>query len=497
MSDNLNLYIVDLQTNRAERLSTVFSFIGEPHAVLAPEAALDKLQLHFASVVVVGATGTLDAATLIRQFPACAFIVIGDSLAFLLEHANVVGVLTEPFAYASLTQLLRDAQQYHRLLPTLKPQDSQVKFDGMVGQTPAMQKIRFLIQQVAKTEANVLVLGPSGTGKEVVARNIHLLSHRASGPFVPINCGAIPAELLESELFGHEKGAFTGAISTRKGRFELAQGGTLFLDEIGDMPQPMQVKLLRVLQERLFERVGGAHVLKADVRIIAATHRDLEQMITDGGFREDLYYRLNVFPIETPALQERVDDLPLLINELLGRQVQAHQAMVKFTERAMESLKLHPWPGNVRELANLLERMVIMYPDQVVDIAELPKKYQHLDVESYQPIYPEALQERDLLNSLFQDTDDASIQDDPLNALTMAEHETRYLSGTFAGEATQDLPADGIDLKEFLADLEIRFISQALERHDFIVARAAEILGLRRTTLVEKMRKYNLGKDES
>lgn len=488
MSENPNLYIFDLQSNRAERLSTVFSFIGERHQLLTTEQVKDKLQLHPESVVVLGATEALEPAALIRQFPACAFIVIGESLAFLLEHANVIGVLTEPFAYASLTQLLRDAQQYHRLLPTHKAQDSQVKFDGMVGQTPVMQKIRFLIQQVAKTEANVLVLGPSGTGKEVVARNIHLLSNRANGPFVPINCGAIPAELLESELFGHEKGAFTGAISTRKGRFELAQGGTLFLDEIGDMPQPMQVKLLRVLQERIFERVGGSQILKADVRIIAATHRDLESMITEGGFREDLYYRLNVFPIETPALNERADDLPLLINELLNRQYQSHQARVKFTERALESLKLHNWPGNVRELSNLLERMVIMYPDQTVDIAELPKKYQHLEVDSYQPVYPEALQERDLLNSLFQ-TDEADEQAELQAAFAASSAEDMsYLA--------QDLPHEGLDLKEFLAELEIRFISQALERHDYIVARAAEILGLRRTTLVEKMRKYNLGKDE-
>jgi sigma-54 specific flagellar transcriptional regulator A len=421
-------------------------------------------------------------------------LVVGESLSFLLEHANVIGVLSEPFAYASLTQLLRDAQQYHRLLPSHKQADSQAKFDGMVGQTPAMQKVRFLIQQVAKTEANVLVLGPSGTGKEVVARNIHLLSNRASGPFVPINCGAIPAELLESELFGHEKGAFTGAISTRKGRFELAQGGTLFLDEIGDMPQPMQVKLLRVLQERIFERVGGAQTIKADVRIIAATHRDLETMISDGSFREDLYYRLNVFPIETPALSERADDLPLLINELLQRQYQAHQAKVKFTERAVESLKLHPWPGNVRELANLLERMVIMYPDQVVDVAELPKKYQHLEVDSYQPVYPEELQERDLLNALFQTPDEElEVATEPDTAFD--EIQLAFAAGSQSFEL-QELPETGLDLKEFLAELEVRFISQALERHDFIVARAAEVLGLRRTTLVEKMRKYNLGKDE-
>jgi len=255
----------------------------------------------------------------------------------------------------------------------------------------------------------------------------------------------------------------------------------------------MQVKLLRVLQERIFERVGGSQVLKADVRIIAATHRDLETMIAEGCFREDLYYRLNVFPIDTPALHERADDLPLLINELLNRQYQAHQAKVKFTERAMESLKLHPWPGNVRELGNLLERMVIMYPDQVVDVAELPKKYQHLDVESYQPVYPEALQERDLLNALFQ-TDD---NDDNANEGGFAATSNTALETSFAVQSTlHDLPLDGLDLKEFLAELEIRFISQALERHDFIVARAAEILGLRRTTLVEKMRKYNLGKEE-
>lgn len=299
---------------------------------------------------------------------------------------------------------------------------------------------------------------------------------------------------LESELFGHEKGAFTGAISTRKGRFELAQGGTLFLDEIGDMPQPMQVKLLRVLQERIFERVGGAQTIKADVRIIAATHRDLETMISDGSFREDLYYRLNVFPIETPALSERAEDLPLLINELLQRQYQAHQAKVKFTERAVESLKLHPWPGNVRELANLLERMVIMYPDQVVDVAELPKKYQHLEVDSYQPVYPEELQERDLLNSLFQAPDEEVEAESEL--VTSIEEIQLAFTSTTQSFGLHDLPDAGLDLKEFLAELEVRFISQALERHDFIVARAAEVLGLRRTTLVEKMRKYNLGKDE-
>ena len=473
------IYIVDEQQERSNRLSTVLSFINESHLKVSAAELEACLQQAGPAVVLLGHVAQQRQAELIQRYPATAFLLLGEVLQELLQFSNAVGLLSEPFAYASLTQLLRDSQQYHRLLPVQR-QDNNVRFDGMVGNSDAMQQVRFLIQQVAKTDANVLVLGPSGTGKEVVARNIHLLSHRAQGPFVPINCGAIPAELLESELFGHEKGAFTGAISTRKGRFELAQGGTLFLDEIGDMPLNMQVKLLRVLQERTYERVGGTTAIKADVRIVAATHRDLEQMISNEGFREDLYYRLNVFPIETPALAERPEDLPLLVQELMRRLSASHEAQVKFTEHAMQSLQLHSWPGNVRELANLLERMVIMYPDQVVDLAELPPKYRHLDIESYVPQYPESLQERDLLNELFQSADDDEI--------SQTENEL--------SSEVQDLPEHGLDLKEYLAELEIRFISQALERHEFVVARAAEVLGLRRTTLVEKMRKYNLGKEE-
>ena len=209
----------------------------------------------------------------------------------------------------------------------------------------------------------------------MVARNIHYRSSRAEGPFVAVNCGAIPSDLLESELFGHEKGAFTGAVSSRKGRFEMAQGGTLFLDEIGDMPLMMQVKLLRVLQERIFERVGGTQPIQADVRIIAATHRDLETQIADQRFREDLYYRLNVFPIEMPPLRERQEDLPLLIDDLLRRMAEERGPRLDFTEAALDFLKTYRWPGNVRELANLLERLSILYPDCRVDLTHLPKNY--------------------------------------------------------------------------------------------------------------------------
>lgn len=477
------LYILDQQDQRAQRLCIVLSFVSESHQLVSQAELMQILAQDAKTVVLLGALVDQQHEVIIRQHPATAFLLLGETLKPLLQHANVVGLLTEPFAYTSLTQHLRDCQEYQRLLPGQRLHELQHRFVGMVGASAQMQQVRFLIQQVARTDANVLVLGESGTGKEVVARNIHVLSHRAEGPFVPINCGAIPAELLESELFGHEKGAFTGAISTRKGRFELAQGGTIFLDEIGDMPLPMQVKLLRVLQERTYERVGGSQPIKADVRIIAATHRHLEQMIAEGRFREDLFYRLNVFPIETPALKERAEDLPLLLQELQHRLELQGQNSIKFTERAVESLKLHAWPGNVRELANLVERLTIMYPQQVIDVAELPHKYRHLDVETYVPHYPEALLERDAINEMFQSMADEDDNSDEL-------------FGAAAGADIQLLPDDGLDLKQFLADLEISLISQALERHDFVVARAADILCLRRTTLVEKMRKYNLARDE-
>ncbi len=478
------LYILDQQDQRANRLQVILSFVAEAHERIGEDDLVAALAKEPKAVVFLGALTSQQHEAIIEANPEAAFLLLGETLKPLLRHANTVGLLTEPFAYASLTQQLRDCQEYHRLLPGQRFHEISGKFVGMVGSTAPMQQVRFLIQQVAKTDANVLILGESGTGKEVVARNIHVLSHRADGPFVPINCGAIPAELLESELFGHEKGAFTGAISTRKGRFELAQGGTLFLDEIGDMPLPMQVKLLRVLQERTYERVGGNQPIRADVRIIAATHRQLEGMIEDGRFREDLYYRLNVFPIETPALKERAEDLPLLVQELQARLDSNNQAGIKFTERALESLKLHPWPGNVRELANLVERLTIMYPGQVIDVAELPHKYRHIEVDTYVPHYPEALLERDVINEMFQFNDD----DDDDGA--------QQLNSQLGGGGLEYLPEHGLDLKQYLADLEVSLINQALERHDYVVARAADILSLRRTTLVEKMRKYNLMRDE-
>ncbi|HBA32884.1 MAG TPA: sigma-54-dependent Fis family transcriptional regulator, partial [Gammaproteobacteria bacterium] len=309
-----------------------------------------------------------------------------------------------------------------------------------------------------------LILGESGTGKEVVARNIHYHSKRRNNPFVPINCGAIPGDLLESELFGHEKGAFTGALSARQGRFELAEGGTIFLDEIGDMPLNMQVKLLRVIQERTFERVGSNKSVKTNVRIIAATHRDLEELIQQGRFREDLYYRLNVFPIEMPALRERIEDLPLLIKELITRLEHEHSSSVRLTQTAVGALCKYHWPGNVRELANLMERLSILHPHGVVDVKELPKK-----------MVPE--------NVSVDELEESSQYLPPMA-------DVAFISGA------PRLPREGIDLKKHLTDIETSLIRQSLEEADGVVAHAAKRLNIRRTTLVEKMRKYSIIRSE-
>jgi sigma-54 specific flagellar transcriptional regulator A len=333
----------------------------------------------------------------------------------------------------------------------------------LVGRGHAMERVNYLIERVARTDSNVLVLGESGTGKEVVARNIHFQSARANKPFVPVNCGAIPADLLESELFGHEKGAFTGAISARQGRFEAAEGGTLFLDEIGDMSLPMQVKLLRVLQERVFERVGSNRSISADVRIIAATHRDLEAGIREGGFREDLYYRLNVFPIELPPLRERREDMPALVDELAARIAREKGIQVRLNRDAMAVLSDYPWPGNVRELANLIERMAILHGDRPIAAADLPSRLRQA-AGAPAPAEPDG---------------DLPLPDD---AAVVSPVRT----------AVSRLPLAGINLKDHLEDLERTYIQQALTEANEVVAHAAELLNMRRTTLVEKMRKYGL-----
>lgn len=324
----------------------------------------------------------------------------------------------------------------------------------IVGQSPCILEMNQLIQQVASTDANVMVLGESGTGKELIARSIHLKSGRR-GAFVPVNCGAIPHDLLESELFGHEKGAFTGAVSTRKGRFELAEEGTIFLDEIGDMPLAMQVKLLRVLQERVIERVGGNKAIPINVRVITATHVDLEQAIAKGSFREDLFYRINVFPIQVPPLRDRKEDISILIKHFA--QINKDKGELKVSAEALEALHHYHWPGNVRELANIIERLMILCHDKVIQIEDIPAKIK-------------------------EKVASVNITDSKVS-----EYSQTIISNPFIIE-------EDFNLKSYVTDIEKSIICQALNETDWIVSRAAEKCGIRRTTLVEKMKKYKINK---
>ncbi|MGO9513848.1 MAG: sigma-54 dependent transcriptional regulator [Steroidobacteraceae bacterium] len=354
------------------------------------------------------------------------------------------------------------------------------------GNSRAMRDVHRLVEQVAPFDTSVLILGESGTGKEMVARHIHELSGRAGHPFVPVNCGAIPGDLLESELFGHEKGAFTGALSTRLGRFEFAESGTLFLDEIGDMSLQMQVKLLRVLQERSFERVGSNRTILCNVRIIAATHRDLDAAISAGRFREDLFYRLNVFPVQMPPLHERLEDLPVLIEHLVHRQGLHSGRHIRLDKKAMDCLAQNRWPGNVRELANLLERLAILFPGKTVTADDLPERYRSTGTTSWlgDAVHIVAPQEP------------AAGPEPRAVPVAMVEESPGALTVTGVVEASANAPSTlksgGIDLKDHLSAIEIGLIRKALEEADGTVAEAARLLNIRRTTLVEKLRKYRL-----
>ncbi len=352
----------------------------------------------------------------------------------------------------------------------------------IAGNSLAINKIKNLIHQVANTDVSILILGESGTGKEVVARNIHGISKKAHTPFVALNCGAIPSELLESELFGHEKGAFTGAITTRIGRFELAENGTLFLDEIGDMPLSMQIKLLRVLQEKKFERVGSNKSIHANVRIIAATNKNLEKAIQQGLFREDLYYRLHVFPIDMPPLKERMEDLPDLIYSIS----QKLNYQIQFSTETINWLKNYAWPGNIRELSNLIERLSITHADKEILIDDLPEKYLRTQPETFHEEMS-GIFHQSLLNSDF----DRVVMANTQYAKSTEHHVMQMIAaGHFPHSA--NLPIEGIDLKNLLVNLEVTYIKQALSMTNGVVAHAACKLNMRRTTLVEKMRKHQL-----
>jgi sigma-54 specific flagellar transcriptional regulator A len=362
----------------------------------------------------------------------------------------------------------------------------QRELDGVqlpTGASSAIAAVNRLIQQVAPYDSTVLILGDSGTGKEITARAIHAASPRRQRPFVAVNCGAIPAELLESELFGHEKGSFTGAITSRKGRFEIAEGGTLFLDEIGDMSLPMQVKLLRVLQERIYERVGSNSSSHCDVRIIAATHRNLEESIVRGTFRGDLFYRLNVFPIEMPTLATRIEDLPELIDEFTAHAAKRGRPRLHVLPETLGALSNYSWPGNIRELSNLIERLAILCPDRPVGIGDLPARYRPTDWTAPSIVQVLTAEVPQLLATLSGGVDAAGDEEEevlPSGVWNLSD-----------GSPTR-LPENGVDLRAHLTHIERTLISQALERSGGTVAHAARLLSLRRTTLVEKLRKLGM-----
>ena len=464
--------IIDDDIARAEEIQSHLESIGDwTVETVSYEANEQKLNdLRVLRVIFIGhcknAQQFEQSIQIIRQRdPNMPIVAVFDQKPDIESIAPIIelccSIINRPLYPEQLRQTLTEVNTWRRRRRQTQPRRPLELFRSMSGSSEAVNTIQKLIYRVAPTDATVLITGPSGTGKEVVARKIHYFSARRDKPFVPVNCGAIPDTLLESELFGYEKGAFTGAITSRQGRFELAQGGTLFLDEIGDMPLIMQVKLLRVLQERVFERIGSNKVITADVRIVAATHRDLDALISSGEFREDLYYRLNVFPIDIPPLNERIEDLPDLMKDLLARLRHEQDIEFSLSADAIQCLSQYDWPGNIRELANLMERLAILYPDEEVRARDLPAKFR---------------------------TPSSSLYESGLTALP-AE-----LSTPVNGSSALTLPEGGVDLKQYLTDVESRFIHAALDKADGVVAQAAELLHMRRTTLVEKMRKYQISR---
>jgi DNA-binding NtrC family response regulator len=370
------------------------------------------------------------------------------SLGIEAMKAGAHDFLEKPFGGEILLATVASALRMKRLrdenVELRRTVQGQYGLGKLVSQSDVMKEVFRLIECVADSEGTVLLLGESGTGKELLAQTIHYNSSRRKGPLVPVNCGAIPESLLESELFGHEKGAFTGAVATKVGRFELAEGGTIFLDEIGDLSPPLQVKILRVLQERTYERVGGTRTLKTDARVVAATNQDLEELVNTKRFREDLYYRLNVVPIMVPPLRQRSGDVPHLISHFIEQLNQRRKAaLTGCSEEAMALLSDYQWPGNVRELANFIERVAILKRKGQIEIEDLPEKIK---------------------------------QSSMVPALS----------------ASPSIPGAGINLSHVVEEFENRLILEALERTNWVKSRAAQLLQINRTTLIEKLKKRSL-----
>ncbi|MFL6551388.1 MAG: sigma-54 interaction domain-containing protein [Povalibacter sp.] len=486
--------VYDCDVERADQVAAVLKQLSlEP--LLIDHSALMRAMIQSPTTppaLLVGDVGDAPdwrelGAALREQLGDVPVVAYGSAAAAeqLIAAVGAARVIRLPFPFKS------DALAKALHVPVQATREEVSNVVMPTGNSKGIRDVSRLIRQVAAHDSSVLILGESGTGKELAARAVHDASPRRQRPFVAINCGAIPSELLESELFGHEKGSFTGAVAARKGRFEIAEGGTLFLDEIGDMSLPMQVKLLRVLQERVFERVGNHTPIRCNVRIIAATHRNLEDSIARGNFREDLFYRLNVFPIEMPALRERIEDIPLLLRDFSARNVAEGRSKIELTARTLEALNRHPWPGNVRELGNLIERLSILCPNRKVDIGDLPPKYRpaHLVEDLLQMPDEQALQPA----TIEHEADDALDHDEFEEVLTLDDREAMsMLTQVVSHETLAELPPEGLDLRDHLFEIERSLIRQALTRAGGTVAHAARLLKLRRTTLVEKLRKFEM-----
>lgn len=423
------------------------------------EVAIGMLDQDFYDVALIDLNmPKVDGMTVLRQVVDHHLDTIGIILTGYATIRNAVEAmkigaydyLAKPVKMEEVLVVIQRAVEFRDLrrenLALKKQLKKKYRFENFVGDSSQMNNVFRIIEKVADSDSTVLILGESGTGKELVARAIHYHSMRRDKPLIPVNCGAIPEELLESELFGHEKGAFTNAIRTRIGRFELADGGTIFLDEVAEMSPHLQVKLLRVLQEQEFERLGGTKTIRCDVRILAATNKDLEKLIDDGSFREDLYYRLKVIPIEIPPLRERRTDIPLLVHHFLEMMAKAKRKKMKaVSKETMSALTGYDWPGNVRELENIIERMVILGEGDLLGLEDLPEKI-------------------------------SKKQADQL-------------------EIQAVIPDEGFSLSHAMNEYERRLIINALEKADWVKNRAAKLLNMNRTTLVEKIKKQGIEKE--
>lgn len=452
--DGDRVLVVDSNYTRGRAFLAVLGFVKVEARLVAPEqlASIPRRELfNYLAIFSLGGDELVQRFSERNHEDNCKYPVVMlvdradlDALEVLIRPPFIAGLYFQA-DYYSLMRVLNQARLHNKREQRVQSRDC----PALIGRSNAIERINLMIDQVADTNASVLIQGEPGVGKEVIARNIHARCARSNRPFVPINCGARSGELLEGELFGYADGSPAGLSGQRQGRFELAEGGVLFLDEIGDMPISVQIKLLRVLQERRYQKVGSNEPVRIDLRVIAATHHRLEELIAAGRFREDLYYRLNVFPIEVPPLRERREDIPLLIDELIGRVERENRGSVRLAPGAVEILRRCDWPGNVRELANLVERLAIQFPHGVVEAKDLPERY------------------------------------------LAGVSRVHTLQGGDSSDPDQ-LPSDGIDMKQYLTSIEKSLIEQALHKTNNVVAHAASMLHLRRTTLVEKMRKYRI-----